>query len=189
MERIDRKYAIIYVDRIGESLTKPDYVTEEMINDYYNHAGFLQWNYYLIIAKEFVNPDDIKTIEENDYYCRKYVQEDNGIDLFIDGWFPILKPNRGSITLVKGNTYIEAEDLACRAYAKTKSDSLHMSWYRNNSLLYSLTKMDKLRVSLNEHPNARTVFGTHFSNEYSLAEKKFKLFMKSEDVVQEKNKE
>ncbi|RPI85141.1 MAG: hypothetical protein EHM34_02350, partial [Nitrosopumilales archaeon] len=179
MERIDRKYAIIYVDRTGETLTKPDYVTEDIVSDYYssNNAGFLQWNFYLIIAKNVVNPDDIKIIENNDLYCRKYVIADNKIKSFIDEWFPIMQDERGSITLVKGDSHVEAEDLAWRTFYKTKSNSNYpyMSWYRDYNLMYSLTKMDKLRATLINNPDINVVFGTHISNEYSLAEKKFKL--------------
>ena len=50
MERIDREYAIIYVDKTGESLVNNDskhdeYSTNEIISDYYKQSGFLQWNF------------------------------------------------------------------------------------------------------------------------------------------------
>jgi hypothetical protein len=49
-------------------------------------------------------------------------------------------------------------------------------WYRDESLNYSLIEMDKLRARLINEPNLHGVFYTHITNEYSLAEKKFKIF-------------
>ena len=80
MKRIDRKYAIIYVDTNGDTLLSEDNTSHEMITDYYNNSGFLQWNFYLIITKECIKDiegitaaERIKTIEKNDIYTRKYV--------------------------------------------------------------------------------------------------------------------
>lgn len=83
MERINRKYAIIYVDHEGETLNlKDNYTLNEMITDYYNNSGFLQWNYYLIIPKELVeSPEEIESIENNDIYTRKFVIPQDEIDI------------------------------------------------------------------------------------------------------------
>ena len=57
MEKIVRKYAIIYIDYDGETLDEDvrDYATKEMVKDYYqNSRGFLQWNFYLVIPSSLV---------------------------------------------------------------------------------------------------------------------------------------
>lgn len=181
MERVDREYAIIYIDREGETLKvtdesrREDFATNEMVTDYYNHSGFLQWNFYLIIPKELVKEEEILNIEENSIYSRKYVIPTAEIESFIDDRFPKLTEKRGQITLVKGTNWEDATFLASK-YLNTEFTSIIPSWYRNESLMFALTEMDILRSKLIKNPDSVVIFYTHLSNEYSLAEKKFKLF-------------
>ena len=189
MERLQRKYAIIYVDREGETLKSTDNETEaknridnfctyDMVNDYYTQSGFLQWNFYLIIPASLV-PDKKKKkeIEINDRYTRKFVVLDTAIESFIDEYFPILEgKDRHQVKLVKGINYIDAVSQAINTH-RNEVVNLIQGWHRDESLMYSLTQMDKLRAQLINNPNKKVIFYTHISNEYSLAEKKFKLFI------------
>jgi hypothetical protein len=178
MKRIDRTYAIVYVDNKGESLNSDvnDFATKEMISDYYQNRGFLQWNFYLIIPKEFVNKSDIKIIEENDIYTRKFVIEKDMIDSFIKERFPELNEKKGTIALIKGKNYKDGRKKAKKFDHNNPITFMFEGWYRNESLNYSLTEMDKLRARLIKEPQLHGVFYTHIDNEYSLAKKKFKLF-------------
>jgi hypothetical protein len=187
MERIDRKYAIINVDIEGESLTFNDYTTNDTITDYYKEAGFLQWNFYLIIAKEAVvklfEGEDIdkkiKAIEDSETYCRKYVIESDKIDAFIAERFPILQKEHGVMILVKGDSHQNAKNLGYKEFIKPENQlkaKVISSWYRNYNSMYAITEMDKLRAKLITNPKLRVIFFTHISHEFSLAEKKFKLF-------------
>lgn len=178
MERIDRTYAIVYVDNKGESLNSDvnDFTTKEMISDYYQNSGFLQWNFYLIIPKELVNKSDIKIINENDTYTRKFVIKKDNIDSFIEERFPELTKNMGTMAIVKGDNYKDARKKAKKFEDNNQITFMFNGWYRNESLTHSITEMDKLRARLIKEPNLHGVFYTHINNEYSLAEKKFKLF-------------
>lgn len=191
MERIEREYAIIYVDKTGESLVANDskhdeYSTNAIISDYYKQSGFLQWNFYLIIAREAIMlhesekiDDKIKSIENNEFYCRKYVIESEKIDAFIAERFPVLQENRGVIILVKGDSYRNAKNLGYKEYIKPENQlnaNVIGSWYRNYNSMYTLTEMDKLRAELINNHGKRVIFFTHNSHEFSLTEKKFKLF-------------
>lgn len=183
MERIEREYAIIYIDRNGEtlnisdSLYKGDYVTAEMVSDYYKRLGFLQWNFYLIIPKELIKQEEIKTIEDNDIYTRKYVIESDKIEQFINDRFPILNEERGTIKLIKADSWKDAGLLAEEEKKKGKNYvDLIQSFYRDENLMYSLTEMDKLRAGLIKNPKLNIVFYTHISDEFFIAENKFKLF-------------
>ncbi len=188
MEKITREYAIIYIDRKGETLNqteqpyKGDYVTKELIHDYYNSPGFLQWNYYLIIPKELVKPEEMSVIENNDVYTRKYVIESDKIDQFINDRFPVLKKEKGTIKLIKGNSWVESSKLSKEEQQKNDV-SLYPSWYRNECLMYSLTEMDILRAKLINNPEYKALFFSHISNEFNIAEKKFKLFQNEESEL------
>jgi hypothetical protein len=186
MEKIDRGYAVIYIDRTGESLVvenenyKMDYTTKDMVSDYYNESGFRQWNFYLIIPKSLVREEDIENIENCDKYTRKYVVDDEDIDIFIEEKFPIMdNENKGSILLIKGKSWVDTLE---KAYDKQDDYTLYKSWYREDSLMDSLEKMDELRASLIKRPNLKAMFCTHISNEMGIAEKKFKLFLEDENT-------
>ena len=43
----------------------------------------------------------------------------------------------------------------------------------------SITKMDLIRARLVKYPEFKATFYSHITNEFSIAEKKFKLFSKS----------
>jgi exonuclease SbcC len=69
--------AVYYIDFANEELN-PDidtYLEKHISSDYYNHPGYLQWNYYLIFLREenYINTEIKKTIEKNDTYARKFV--------------------------------------------------------------------------------------------------------------------
>lgn len=198
MERIDKKYAIIYIDRDGEVLEETDdkFTTKEIATDFYNNSGFLQWNFYIIISKEslisyakkqfdengcVLDIDElINEIQENDIYTRKYVIESDKINEFINDIFPDLKEKTGEIKLIKGKSWSDAQELCIREESRNNIfDTYRPSWYRNLSLMDSLTEMDKLRARLIKNDNFKVLFYTHLSNEYSIAEKKFKLLQKN----------
>ena len=181
MKRINRKYAIIYVDTNGDTLLSEDNASDEMLSDYYKNGGFLQWNFYLIIAKECIKDiegitaiERIKTIEKNDNYTRKYVVPKAKIKDFLKKQFPIMRKARGKINLITANTFVDAKTLAMTK--KSKDIFLISSYNRYVNLDLTLHALDALRNDLINNPKMVGIFYTHIQNEYSLAEKKFKLF-------------
>ena len=180
MERIDREYAIIYVDKTGESLTSRGQATKELVGDYYKQQGFLQWNFYLIIVEE--------SIEDACYkYTRKYVMPEASIDKFIEINFPVLQEKRGKVEMIEAEGYREAKKLAF----KKKSDydlsfpshdvMLIPSINREFNLDITLRYLDDVRNVLILNPNLHIIFYSHIRNENSLAKKKFKLFLIKEE--------
>lgn len=184
MELITRPYAFIYIDRDGEMLKESDFTSNEIINCYYNNNGFLflQWNFYLIISKESVAKSNFseQNIIENDIYTRKYVVEEKKIDDFINNLFPIPGEKLGKIKLIKGIDFNDATKKANDYLKENDEFTLIPSWYRDHSLMYSLKHMDFLRADLIKYPSMCFVFYTHISNEFTIAEKKFKIFEESE---------
>ncbi len=191
MERIDKNYAIIYIDWEGATLTidtdlnekksRRDFDTPELINDYYNSSASLQWNFYLIIPQEVVEVTkdiSVKDIENNEIYTRKFVLPKEEIYAFIESRFPDVRPTMGKITLLKGTNYkncfslVQHEQLKNKKNNELRADVIG-SWYRDESLMLSLTKMDKLRARLILNPALNVIFYTHIDNEFNLAKKKF----------------
>lgn len=179
MKRIDRTYAIIYIDDKGETLNSnvTDFTTKEMISDYYQNSGFLQWNFYLIITKEHVNKSEIKKIEKNVIYTRKFVIKKDNIDSFIKERFPELTEYKGTMAIIKGKNYKDARKKAKKYINKYKFIKfMFKGWHRNESLTHSIIEMDKLRARIICDSSLQGVFYSHIDNEYSIAKKKFKLF-------------
>lgn len=185
MRKIVRDYAVIYIDDDGDTLKIGDYedthvdnyATNDMISDYYENGGYLQWNYYLIIPNDLLTNDhNIRSIEENDIYTRKYVLNREIIDYWVNKYFPEPGETRGKFKLLKGRDWKEAIDMVNQEPLSVGTIKLG-SWYRDHSLLDTLSYMDELRASLIKDPSKTIVFYTHISNESSIAEKKFKTFM------------
>lgn len=191
MELITRPYAFIYVDRGGDMLKESDFTSNEIINCYYNNNGFLylNWNFYLIISKESVVESDFseENIIENKFYTRKYVVEEKEIDNFINNLFPIPGEKLGKIKLIKGIDFNDATKKANDFLKENDEFMLLPSWHRDYSLMYSLNRMDLIRAALIKYPTLQYVFYTHLSNEYSIAEKKFKMF-EEKDLEDENRK-
>ena len=185
MKRIKRKYAIIYIDNDGETLESDDYTTQDITTYYYQARGFLQWNFYLIIPKENIKEteeatveEQIKAIEQNNTYTRKYVVEKDKIDKFVREHFPIIKKNHGKMIMIQADTFKEAEAAAIKATENNPDITMTTpSFNRDINLDQTLKKLDGVRTFLIKNPNLTIVFYTHIQNEYSLAEKKFKLFI------------
>ena len=187
MKRIDKKYAIIYIDSKGETLEMEDeericddFATYDMISDYYNLEGFLQWNVYLIVPREkFEFESDIKEFEDNDKYVRKYAVSSDKIGRFVEKNFPDMGTDVGKIKLIHTKNHKESK-------AALKSQQQKSSWFlwessfnRDLNIFDTLSKLDEVRVKLiqNPHPlSPLVIFCTHIDGEFSLAEKKFKLF-------------
>jgi len=182
MKRIDRKYAIIYVDDTGETLNTDDFVTDDMISDYYKDSGFLQWNYYVIIPEDLVPNDEIiKLIENNDKYARKIIVKRDKIKSFLERAFPKLRQSMGEIGLVEGENWGEARD-NCDLYLEDHPKAFPVpSFSRNYSDFGTLTKLDNLRAKIIKKPDSNYVFYTHIKHEMSLAKKKFKLLTTNKD--------
>jgi hypothetical protein len=189
MKRIDRPYAIIYLDTEGESLHEgvKDYSTKEIISDYYNMPGFLQWNFYLILPKKLSTGVEITKelqlkIENCDEYSRKFVIPNDSLEQYLEERFPIMEENQGKIYLVKGTDYKDAQKKADQKVKELSAegiDDLHVrqSFYRDKSLMDSITEMDLMRAMMIRYPSINYLFYSHITDEYFLAEKKFKLFM------------
>jgi hypothetical protein len=180
IEKINKGYAFIYVDREGESLTYgEDFTHEDMISEYYNMPGPIQWNFYLIIAKEFVPKNKVEEILDNDKYTRKLIVPLTQIDSFIKERFPDVMSEVGKMTLVKGRNWADALELFKKEKAlNDPSKSVYPSWYRDDSSLDTLNKMDILRAELITNPKLDCIFYTHLSSEEGWAKKKFHLFIK-----------
>lgn len=179
MRRIDVGYAIIYIDDDGDTLKEDidDFTTNDMVSDYYNNNGYLQWNYYLIIPSDLVTDNEkVKEIESNDKYTRKYIINRNVIDEYVTKYFPKLGETKGKFILLKGKDWRDANNLVNQEPLKVGMLKLG-SWYRDHSMMDTLEYMDELRASLVKDPSRTIVFYTHISNESSIAEKKFKLFI------------
>lgn len=200
IERIDRGYALIYIDREGETLNTDSFFTPEMTTEYYKNNGPLQWNHYLIIPEELVTPKvsdfdnvqkwqhaknvAIETITSNDNFARKIVLPLAKIDYYILSHFPIQTTKFGRITLVKGKNWLDAQDKS-RAMYKEESEKIFQtrqikkiprpipSWYRDFSMLDTLTQLDLLRADLIRDPNLNVIFFTHIRKEYNVARQKF----------------
>lgn len=50
-----------------------DYQEKLLADEYYNHPGSQQWNYYLLMLQESIDPEIKNRIEKNDKYARKYI--------------------------------------------------------------------------------------------------------------------
>lgn len=186
MERIEREYAIIYVDRTGESLTSRGQATRELISDYYNQRGFLQWNFYLIIAEETIEDvegicaaERIEAIKACDEYSRKYVMPEDRIEDFIEANFPVLKKKRGKIEIIQAEGFREAKAIAGERVLGDSSTNIELmpSLHRDYSLTITLTCLDGMRIELIRNSKKHYIFYSHIQHEISLAEKKFKLFL------------
>ncbi|MEO6305113.1 MAG: ABC-three component system middle component 1 [Bacteroidia bacterium] len=179
MEKIDKGYAVIYIDKTGDTLSEISFSPNNLVSDYYNTPGNIQWNYYLIISEESLKFSNItkKEIEENEYYTRKFVLPLNKIDDFIKERFPDVKEKVGEIILVKGDDWDDAQ-IKANAKFDNSFSSVIRSYYRNNSLMDTIVLLDLLRAKLITNPEKKYIFFTHISNEYSLAEKKLKMFVR-----------
>jgi hypothetical protein len=187
MRKIDKGYAIIYIDDEGESLKHDDFEFGGLGNDYYNlpyrnpelEESFLQWNCYLIVpTKYFTTPEQLDEFLDNDKYTRKHAIKEEEIDLFIEKMFPDLQEEHGVIELVKGINRSDSVYQAIRKHDELGIEyKLIDSYYRNDSMMDTLYKMDKLRAKLVLEPESKFIFYTHITNEMNLAEKKFKLFI------------
>ena len=70
-----KQAGIYYMDLSGEVLvdTFNEYQEKLLADEYYNHPGNLQWNLYLLLLQDTINPETKEKIERNDKYARKYV--------------------------------------------------------------------------------------------------------------------
>jgi DNA repair exonuclease SbcCD ATPase subunit len=70
-----KQAGIYYMDLSGEIPvdTFNEYQEKLLADEYYNHPGNLQWNLYLLLLQDTVNPEAKEKIERNDKYARKYV--------------------------------------------------------------------------------------------------------------------
>jgi hypothetical protein len=188
MRKIDKRYAIIYIDDEGESLKhdSDNYVNEQIGDEYYQlpfdkntEECILQWNCYLIVpTKYFTTPEQLDEFLDNDKYTRKHAIKEEEIDLFIEKMFPDLQEEHGVIELVKGINRSDSVYQAIRKHDELGIEyKLIDSYYRNDSMMDTLYKMDKLRAKLVLEPESKFIFYTHITNEMNLAEKKFKLFI------------
>lgn len=178
MERIDKKYAIIYLDNDGEWINSEDF-QNGIIKDYYSAIGLLQWNFYYIIPESKIGNKTKEEIEKNETYTRKYVVPDAEIVSFINKMFPDMTESHGTIDLIKGENYQNACELAKEAQKTNKYTSIIEGPYRNISLMETLKEFDLMRANLIRNPNEKILLYTHISYEDALAKKKFELFLSS----------
>lgn len=195
MVKIDKKYAIIFIDYEGESLKDSNFEWNELLSIYYNlpyndqniDKSFLQLNCYLIVPKEyFLNQEQIDNFENNDKYTRKFAINVDKIDSFIQEMFPDMNENHGKIELIKGkNRKDSVYQAICKHDELGIKYELIDSFYRNDSMMDTLYKIDQLRARIINEPELKIIFYTHIFNEINIAEKKFKLFIKEENTTNE----
>lgn len=81
----DKPAGIFYFDfhenGIPEDLRS--YQNDFLVKDYYDHPGYLQWNYYLIFLRENYEESLKLRIEENDIYTRKYIFKPEELSKFL----------------------------------------------------------------------------------------------------------
>jgi exonuclease SbcC len=70
-----KQAGIYYMDLSGEVSidTFNEYQEKLLADEYYNHPGNLQWNLYLLLLQDTVNPEIKEKVERNDKYARKYI--------------------------------------------------------------------------------------------------------------------
>lgn len=193
MERINKQYATIYIDRTGECLKDSDFISEKIIDDYYSTPGFLQWNFYLICTeKAFVSePEYAEQREEflnNEKYARKFIVSEQDLEQYLEKNFPDFKNeiiSEPRVILVKGDNWRDCLRKVRGEKSRNKNFIVKMGKQRDESMLTSISNMDYLRAQLIKHPNRKLIFGTHISGEFSIAQKKFKVFMDNEPIVNE----
>lgn len=191
MRKIDKGYAIIYIDDEGESLKhdSDNYVNEQIGDEYYQlpfdkntEECILQWNCYLIVpTKYFTTPEQLDKFLENEKYTRKYAIKEEEINSFIKEMFPDLQEEHGIIELVKGKNRSDSVYQAIQKHRELPNYELISSFMRDDSSMETLTKMDKLRSKLIKEPKSKFIFYTHMRKEYHLALKKFKLFIPNDN--------
>lgn len=79
-----KQAGIYYMDLSGEIPvdTFNEYQEKLLADEYYNHPGNLQWNLYLLLLQDTVNPEIKEKIERNDKYARKYVFSESQFEDF-----------------------------------------------------------------------------------------------------------
>lgn len=184
MEKIDKEYAIVYIDWDGATLREKNYATDEIISDYYSNPerSFLAWNQYIIIPLDLVGSfEEVEKIQAEQKYTRKYVIERGDIKTFIEDRFPDLTEDVGTVTLVKGRNWEDAVIKAHEERYKSPSGILRASFYRDDSSMDTLTYLDEMRAFMIRHPSANHIFFTHLSDEYFWAKKKLG-FLKDKNI-------
>lgn len=70
-----KQAGIYYMDLSGDVSVETfnEYQEKLLADEYYNHPGNLQWNLYLLLLQDSINPETKEKIEGNDKYARKYV--------------------------------------------------------------------------------------------------------------------
>ena len=147
MEKIDRKYAIIYIDREGLSLAPhvDNYTPDHLSSEFFKNGGFIQWNFYLIIPKELVPTDKIEEIESNQTFTRKYVIPSEKINDFIEDRFPELPEEINFVMkIIKGNSWEETQKLVKNEIA----DTYYPSILRDYDTMDTLESLDIIRSSI-----------------------------------------
>lgn len=193
MEKLFKGYAVIYIDRTGECLKSSDFTPDKIIDDYYSIPGFLQWNYYLICTdKAFISePEYAEQREEflnNEKYTRKFIVSEQDLEQYLEKNFPDLKNEtifETRVVLVKGDNWRDCLRKVRGEKSRNENFIVKMGKHRDESLLTSINNMDYLRAQLIKHPNRKLIFGTHISNEFFLAQKKFKIFMDNNAIANE----
>lgn len=71
----NKKAGIYYID-LNQQIPLDnfsEYQDKILSKEYYTHPGSLQWNYYLFLLQDNIDPEKKSKIEMNDKYARKYI--------------------------------------------------------------------------------------------------------------------
>ena len=206
MIRIDKKYAIIYIDENFDIKDCQTFTTADMESDYYNNPGPLQWNYYLFIPEDKLGDVDKKTIENNEEYTRKYVLKDlDTIYRTIEIDFPDLDENiiqKCNFTLITGDTWIDvlnkvdSEDInsdVVNVYSrsnerngkiiKNNNTKIFNSYLRDYNSILTLGFIDEIRAYYVLGGFENIYYFTHIEDEMFLVKQKFKFLGENFKII------
>lgn len=182
MKVIKRTYARIYVDMKGETLEE-EFFLKTVVEDYYQDevTGFLQWNFYVIYPKGVVPEDRIDEVLNDGKYCRRLIVSEKRIGRFIEDNFPITSEYLGRAKVIETHNHkktLQKKDEWVFSSERNPKEIFHMSFLRDLNIMDTLTALDNLRTKLIKNEDLSVIFVTHLTNEFSLAEKKLKIFIK-----------
>ena len=206
MIRIDKKYAIIYIDENFDTKDCQSFTTADMISNYYNNPGPLQWNYYLFIPEDKLGDVDKKIIENNEEYTRKYVLKDlDFIYRTIEIDFPDLDENiiqKCEFTLITGDTWIKVLDKVdseninsdvVNVYSRSNERNVKIiknnktkifnSYLRDYNTILTLGFIDEIRAYYVLGGIENIYYLTHIEDEMFLVKQKFKFLGENFKII------
>lgn len=192
MKKIDKGYAIIYIDDENEfhnilkysniNSLKEDiesYFDTVLSSDFYSSPqNYLQWNFYVMVSSDGLSDEAIKIVRENDKYARIVFMNLSHyctIENQIAGEFPDYNPSKiKQVNLVVRDSKYEAN----RFVFSEMNKSTEVGYIRDSFLLdynemTTIQMLDEDRILLLLGTCKTYTYYTHISWEASIFKKKF----------------